>query len=99
MPEVKKEETHQTVTTVFFSDTEVASILGQAALDDSRSWPSKPSYPQRSVPGRRVELEITQETEGSPGYNVKKWRARVVVTQDHLFADSSESEMKEEKKP
>ncbi len=84
MPEVKKDQTHQTTTTVLFSDTEVAAILGQAALDDAKVWPGKKEYYPRSTPGRKVEIEITQQTEGSPPYVIQKWRARVVVTEDHL---------------
>ena len=31
-----------------------------------------------------VEIRLEQETEGSPSYNVQRWRASVTVTEDQL---------------
>ena len=82
MPRVDRNTVHETKTRVFFEPVEVEEILIHAAWERSQpGW--SPTYLAARPDRISAEMTIEQKEEGSPPYRVKKWSARIDMTEDH----------------
>lgn len=71
MPTIRQRVEHRRISRVYFTASEVTRLLTQAACNMVTADPDT----------ALVEINITQETKGSPAYSVDRWTASVTVTE------------------